>query len=282
MSYVTIENSALKVTISSQGAELQSVIDKQGNERLWQGDPAFWTGRAPILFPIAGGLKDDCYILDGQSYPMPKHGIVRKLPWQVDFAEADRAVFSISAQHPGFPFEYTLQAEFSLKDEQLEIRYTVINRDSRAFAYGIGSHEAYATPEGIEEYEIVFDEEERLENSVLEGNLIRPESELWGEHVRALPLKYDYFAVDALVFRSLRSRGVTLRHTQSDRKVHVSYPDHSVLMLWTKPGAGYICIEPWINAPDLTTSDRQILHKPGIVHLQPGCQKTHLHTITFA
>ena len=77
MSLITIKSDALTVVISSRGAELQSIRDSQGFERMWQGDPAYWTGRAPILFPVAGGLRDDCYTMDGERYEMPKHGFVR-------------------------------------------------------------------------------------------------------------------------------------------------------------------------------------------------------------
>ncbi|MDY3816081.1 MAG: aldose 1-epimerase family protein, partial [Candidatus Limiplasma sp.] len=79
MSLITLRNEALTVTISSLGAEMQSIRDARGRERLWQGDPAVWKGRAPILFPIAGGLKDDGYFLNGKRYDMPKHGYVRQL-----------------------------------------------------------------------------------------------------------------------------------------------------------------------------------------------------------
>ena len=66
MSLISIQNEYLCVEISTKGAELQSIRDTAGTERLWQGDPAFWTGRAPVLFPICGGLREDAYYLDGQ------------------------------------------------------------------------------------------------------------------------------------------------------------------------------------------------------------------------
>ena len=74
MSLVTIRNEYLTVDISTLGAQMQSIRDADGIERLWQGDPAFWAGRAPILFPMAGGLREDCYYLNGERYEMPKHG----------------------------------------------------------------------------------------------------------------------------------------------------------------------------------------------------------------
>ena len=57
MSLITIKNEALTVDISTIGAEMQSVREADGTERLWQGDPAFSAGRAPVMFPVCGGLK---------------------------------------------------------------------------------------------------------------------------------------------------------------------------------------------------------------------------------
>ena len=96
-----------------------------------------------------------------------------------------------------------------------------------------------------------------------------------------LPLKTEYFAVDALVFRTLKSRGVTLTTPLHNRKVRVDFPGHDVLMVWTKPGAEYICIEPWLNAPDFVDSDMQIAHKPGCRCVNPGETVEASHVITI-
>ncbi|GHU71641.1 LACX protein [Clostridia bacterium] len=281
MNLVTISNKDISVTISTIGAELQSIRDKDGVERLWQGDPAWWSGRAPILFPVAGGLIEDSYILDGQRYFMPKHGFVRQLDWSVEDVAADSATFMVNAKDPGFPFDYELRARYTVSGGALKVEYIVSNTGDRVFWYGIGAHEAYSTPEGIEDYEIVFDEEERLASFPLKGNFILHEAVTMFEHTKVLPLKYDDFAVDALVFAQLKSHGVTLRSRSHPRTVRVEFtPIHEVLMFWTKPGAPYICIEPWTNAPDFIDHDMQISHKPGCMYLDPGASQTITHTIT--
>ena len=275
-----LHNDFLTVTISSLGAELQSIVDSNGVERIWQRDPAYWTGSAPILFPIAGGLREDRYLLNGVSYPMPKHGFVRKLEWRREQASDTSVTFLTSEKHEGFPFTYELRARFTLEENALKVEYTVDNRDNRAFCYGIGSHEAYATPEGIEDYELVFDQPETFDDYVLQGNLLAKEPITLLQNSRVFPLKYSDYAVDALVFRTLKSRSVTLRSHSHSRTIRVDYPDHDVLMLWTKPNAGYLCIEPWRNAPDFVDSDMEIEHKQGCVLLQGGESRTHTHTIT--
>jgi galactose mutarotase-like enzyme len=280
MESVTIQNKALTVRISPVGAEIQSILDANGVERLWQGDPAFWGGRAPILFPVAGGFKDDGYLLDGKRYPMPKHGFVRKLPWRVVTQTADTATFAISEKHEGFPFDYELRAHYTLLGDTLTVRYEALNLGDTTFWYSVGSHEGYATPEGIDRYELVFDQAETFLHSPLEGNLIRRETVTIAENTAVLPLTYDYFTVDALVLRTLKSRGVTLRSKLHNRTVRVEYPGCDVLMLWTKPGAGYLCIEPWCNAPDFVDAHERIDQKPGFMALSPGDARSHTHTVT--
>lgn len=280
MSLITIRNTELTVRIATRGAELQSIVDKNGVERMWQGDPAFWTGRAPVLFPVAGGYKDDVYYMDGVRYEMSKHGFVRQLEWAVEKQTDDEAVFLMNATHPGFPFKYEMRVIYRLNENHLAVTYRVTNLDDKVFWYGMGAHEAYATPGGLEAYTLIFDEEETFANSELVGNLIRPETVILAEGTREFPLKTEYFAVDALVFRSMKSRGVTLVNSLNDRKIRVDYPDHDVIMFWQKPGAEYICIEPWINAPDLIDTDQQIEHKPGCIRLAPGESEDRCHTIT--
>ncbi|MBR1586126.1 MAG: aldose 1-epimerase family protein [Clostridia bacterium] len=281
MSLTTIRSDCLTVTVSSVGAEIQSIQDRQGNEYMWQGDPAYWANRAPILFPVAGGFRDDEYVWQGKTYPMAKHGIVRNVAWEVESAGENRAVFSISRKTEGFPFEYTLRAIFTVTGNQLRVDYAVNNQDQQPFYFSVGAHEAYATPGGIQDYEIVFDEEETLLHSLLEGNLNSHETQVIAERTRTLPLRYDYFAVDALVFRSVKSKGVTLRGVKNGRKLRVDFPEHPILMFWDKPGAAYICIEPWCNGPDFVDAPKEIDQKFGFMRLEPGQTITRSHTITI-
>ena len=282
MRLITIHSGELTAVISSKGAEIQSIQGKDGVERIYDGDPRFWANRAPILFPVAGGFKDDGYEWQGKWYDMPKHGFIRPLEWQVESAEENRAVFLLREKNPGFPFEYELRSVFTAEGNRLKVSYSVTNRDAGPFYFSIGSHEAYACPEGIEEYEIVFDEEETLRHSILEGALNRHETVLIAENTRVLPLKYEYFAVDALVFRSLRSKGVVLRSRKHGRTVRVDFPDKPFLLLWTKPGAPYICIEPWCNGPDFVDAPARIDQKPGFLRVEAGETVTRTHTITIA
>ena len=56
-STVSISSAALSAEISASGAELVRLHDHAGADLLWDGDPAVWNGRSPLLFPIVGEVK---------------------------------------------------------------------------------------------------------------------------------------------------------------------------------------------------------------------------------
>ena len=69
-------NQILQIEIASKGAELQSIINKEtGLEYLWNADPAFWSKKSPVLFPIVGGLKNNTYNYNNKSYQLSRHGL---------------------------------------------------------------------------------------------------------------------------------------------------------------------------------------------------------------
>ncbi|MBQ6922529.1 MAG: aldose 1-epimerase family protein, partial [Clostridia bacterium] len=64
-----IENERLIIEVNETGAELYSLKSKKtGTEYLWQGNPEYWEGRSPILFPICGRLFGGRYVYEDKTY----------------------------------------------------------------------------------------------------------------------------------------------------------------------------------------------------------------------
>ena len=78
MRMITLKNSMMTVDIDTNGAEIRRII-VNGEDRLWNGDPAVWHGTAPVLFPMCGGLRDDKFTHCGKEYTLQKHGFARKM-----------------------------------------------------------------------------------------------------------------------------------------------------------------------------------------------------------
>ena len=279
---ITISNGTIAAIISTKGAELKSVV-KDGTEILWDGNPDVWTGQAPILFPLCGGLMDDKYIFEGKEYTLQKHGFARITEFEVESAEEASATFILRSNEETkkqFPFDFELRVTYTLVDNKIEVGYSVKNTGSGDMYFSIGAHEGYACPGGIEGYSLVFDKEEAFTCNVLNGNLLEYNTYSVGEG-RELPLKYDFFTIDALTFLNLKSRGVDLVHRQSGKSLRVEFEGFDYLFVWTKPKAhaNYICIEPWCGIPDFVDSDFDITKKRGIVKLEANGEKSLTHNI---
>ena len=273
----------MTVAINPFGAELQSIM-VNGEERLWQGDPAVWEGRAPVLFPVAGSFLRGRYIYNGTEYAMSAHGFASKRMFVVAEQSENAVTLVLNGKEDNYPFDYELHVTFELPENSLQLRviYDVKNRGTAPMYYGIGSHEAYACPEGVENYCVEFPKDETLVNYLLTGAQCNHNTEELTLENGALRLQPQMFArCNTLIFPKLHSRSVTLRHIDSNRSVRVDFEDFDNLLLWQVPGAKYLCIEPWSHMPEYTDHDGDLTHKPGILCLQGGESKRFVHSATF-
>ena len=282
----TIRNDKLTVRIKALGAEMTSIQTADGTEHLWQGDPAWWSGQAPLLFPVAGSFKDDEYILNGKTYHMPKHGFAKYRVFDVETQTEDSVTFLLAgenARHEGFPFDYALRVRYALEDNRIKIDYLISNLGDTPLYACIGAHEAYACPDGVNNYEIAFDEDEggHVANSLFEGGCLSRKRQNIALESNALPLHENDFAGTTLTFLTLKSRGVTLRKKTGEKIAHVDYTGFNDLLLWTIPGAKYICIEPWSNHPDFIDTDKQLPAKPGVIPVAAHDSAARTHTLTI-
>jgi galactose mutarotase-like enzyme len=67
----------------------------------------------------------------------------------------------------------------------------------------------------------------------------------------------------------VNSRGVTYG-APGGPSIRVESENLPDLGIWTKPGADFICIEPWQGYNDPVDFTGDIFHKPGIVTIPPG------------
>ena len=285
MGIITIKNENLTVDISTRGAEIQSA-KCGGKEYFWHGDPAIWAGKAPVLFPICGGLKDDKYTLNGKEYTLGKHGFARMMEFSVESAEDDKAVFLLTATEEtkvGFPFDFEFRISYQLDGKSIKVGYDVKNLSGEDMYFSVGGHEGYACPEGIEEYYLKFEKKEDITHNRLNGNLLTQDVTVLAEDTDELPLKNEYFAVDAITMLNLKSRKVSLCHKDTGKKITVEFAGFDYMFVWTKPDANpkYICIEPWCGTPDFEGSSYDIAEKTGISKLSSGDTFNRVHTITI-
>jgi galactose mutarotase-like enzyme len=97
---------------------------------------------------------------------------------------------------------------------------------------------------------------------------------------RRLPLVDALFDADVIIFDRLQSRSVTYGAGDGPR-LQIGYPDAPYLGIWTKPGAGFICIEPWHGVADPEEFSGDFTAKPGIFMLAPGATLPIRMTVTL-
>lgn len=280
---VVLNNGILKVEIAELGAEIRRVT-KDGEERFFDGNPEIWNGVSPVLFPICGGLKDDTYILNGKSYTITKHGFARKSVFEVESSSQTGAVFLLKENEETlkmFPWSFEFRIKYTLSGSSIKVDYEVFNTSPEKMYMSIGSHEAYSCPEGIEDYDIIFEKKETLKAFKVVGTSLSREYDVILKESDTLPLYNKYFDIDALVFTDIKSRFATLRNRKNGKEVSVNFPDCNYLLLWTKPNAPYICIEPWAGIPSFLDEGYDISKKEGINAVEPLGRYKNSHKIYF-
>ena len=277
---ITISNEFLTATFSEIGAELKS-LKLNDREYIWYGDPEFWTGSSPVLFPICSGLKDDEFIYNGKTYTLQKHGFARRAKFDVETVDTSSATFLLSSHNcpqDNYPFEYEFRIIYTLVGKKVNVEYNIRNLTDGDMYFSVGAHEAYHCPEGIENYEIIFDKKENLDAYQLEGPLLSFDTKSYGSDTDVLQLNNSLFENDCLIFKNLNSRGVTLRNKTTDQKIKVDFNDFPYLLIWTVPGAPFICIEPWCGITDNIDTNKQFAQKEGIQRLEKGGSFYRIHS----
>ena len=264
---VTISDFFLSAQINIKGAELFSLKSlKTNQEYIWEGDPKHWGKHSPVLFPIVGTLKDNSYFYKDQEYNLSRHGFARDLVFEVIQSSENQVVFSLKASEATkkvYPFEFELHLTYTLLETKLELKYTVINKDSVAIPFSIGAHPAFALPKNFESYVLEFEAQETLTCFALENDLVSDSKFEIKLEDKKLPLQYATFENDALIIKALQSKEITILD-RNKPSLKVTFNDFNNLGIWTKVGAPFICIEPWLGYSDTIHSNGNLLEKDGI------------------
>lgn len=273
---VTITSGELAARINPHGAELWSLTDGAGREYMTDADPAFWTGHAPLLFPIVGGLKNGAYRLDGREYRLAKHGFARNSDFTLAAHEESRAQFRLTdseATWASYPFAFALEMEFALAGSTLAMTATVRNPGAEPLPFSFGFHPAFAWPlpggAAKDEHAIEFERGEPQDIRRLDADGLLAATEATPVDGRHLALRPELFEADALIWDTLDSR--KLRYgAPGGASLEIAFPDTPMLGVWQKPGARYICVEPWAGIADPAGFDGEFREKPGMMQLAPG------------
>lgn len=281
MEYV-LSNEFIQATFSSLGGELRSVKNvKTGREYLWQGNPEFWTGHSPNLFPIVGRVHDGKYTCKGNEYSIKSpHGFVRISELDLFEMTDNKIVFNIKSSEDTlkvYPYEFDYYVSFVLEGAKLTVSFKVVNTGNETMLFSVGAHPGFNVPinegEKFENYSLVFDNDCFPSEVICDNCYVTGETRPFPiKNNREIPLRHNLFDNDAIILTDLDSRVLTLKTTESDSYVKVDFTDFGYLGIWHKPmvEAPYVCIEPWNGLPSLCGDKDELSEKPAIISLDAG------------
>jgi len=115
--------------------------------RLSQG--AVLAGGNPVLFPFPSRTQGDRYELDGRSYRMPFHGLVRDSAFGVEAVHASGATLVRTGcpewRRDLYPFDFTLRLDYQLEGGALRMTALVENGEDRPMPHAFGWHPYFTT-----------------------------------------------------------------------------------------------------------------------------------------
>lgn len=270
---LAIGSDTLRATISPLGAEMQS-LEWQGKPLLWNGDAAFWAGRSPVLFPIVGRAEGDVIAVNGRAAEMKQHGFARRSTFDLVEASETACTFALSdsdATRAVYPFAFRLSLTHRIAANRLSVTATVENRDRTPMPFGLGFHPAFLWPlpgaEGA--HRITLDNRGEPDLIRLEGGLIGETKLPSPFHDGALTLTPAQFTEDAMIFPEGAGEGLVYAADTGPR-LHFRFDNLPNLALWQKPGAPFLCIEPWHGMAARAGAGPEIAARPFSLTLAAG------------
>lgn len=262
MQHIDLHHGPMAARIATLGAELVS-LTKDGREYLWQGDPAFWHGQSPLLFPNTGNFWEGKYRYDGQEYALEKHGFARKMEFSVISRSADSVTLGIHSTDDTlkvYPFQFFLFVTYRLEESGIEVEWFVRNEGDSPMYFAIGAHPAFYLPDfdpadTIRGY-FKFDTDKPIEYLIpTEKGCVDAEhpQQLQLDSEGMMPITAKTFDIDTYVIESKDISRCTLLDAKRVPWLAVDF-NMPVLSLWAptiaRPDCPFVAIEPWAGSCD--------------------------------
>lgn len=283
MQLTRISNNELTVDVAALGAEMQSLSTRDGRNWLWAGDATYWTGRSPVLFPMVGRAPMDVVSFGEHRYQMGQHGFARRSAFSLIEEWREHCTYRLEASEATramFPFEFRLDVTHRLEGRAVTVTAEVSNLGPEDMPYGIGFHPAFAWPlpggEG-QPHEVRLDNGGEPDMFRLSGGLIDPRPQASPFVDGVLALNHADFADDAMIFpEGAGTRAVY--GSPAGPQLEFSWQNLPNFALWTKPGAGFICLEPWQGMAAEVGGSDALDQRPYTAFLAPGASAAYSFT----
>ena len=276
----SIFNDALSVRVDSFGAQLRSVLSKDGTEYLWQGDVRYWPDSSPVLFPYIARLYNNSYSYCGEVYNMSIHGFAAQCEFVTESQRSDSITMLLRENGETlscYPFRFELRITYSLSGNSLRVKYRVNNRDERLMPFALGGHPGFNVPFApmteFEDYYLRFEDDcSPLRIGFTDELFLSGEDRPYQlENGNTIRLSHELFDEDAIILRGV-SKSVTLGCDKTEKSLTISFPGFDYFGIWHAPGtdAPYVCLEPWTSLPSRQGVVEELTEKGDMIMLDAG------------
>lgn len=276
---IEITNDILIVQIAEKGAEIQSIKNQTtGLEYMWNGNPQYWGKHSPVLFPIVGGLKDNQYTYNGKQYHLGRHGFARDVNFTVIEKTRHSVLLGITDTEENlkkYPFHFQFTIQYVLHEATIIIRYGIKNLGKEHLLFSVGAHPAFNVPltkgTEFEDYYLQFETTENAPIFPLDDHgMTELEAIPFLKNTDTLPLQKSLFYKDALVFKSLQSKTISIKNDKNPHGLTVAFAGFPFMGIWSAKDADFVCIEPWHGIADNVATSGNLEEKEGIITLLPA------------
>lgn len=279
---IKIHKGRISAEVSAIGAELHS-LKVDDVEYLWQGNPDFWAGQSPLLFPNTGRVWGNRYRHNGQEYTIDIHGFARKRTFTVVNQEANAVTMALKSDDETmalYPFEFFLFVTYRVKDDALEVEWMVRNQGDDEMHFQIGAHPAFNLPDFDPADEVhgyfSFTTSMPIDYLIpLEKGCVKPDEphRLELDEQGMLPITAHTFDIDTYVIDSVNITECTLLSPERVPWLTVKF-NMPILALWAPtikhPDCPFVCIEPWCGSCDTVGYEGELANRRVMNHLAPG------------
>lgn len=286
--FTQLKSKYFRVQINAHGAEINSVKDNNDVEFIWQAEKEIWARHAPVLFPIVGKLKNDCYFFQGQSYHLSQHGFARDASFELVQHSESICLYEFRSNletKKKYPFDFIFQIQYQLIEDTLTTEYKVINPSTETIYFSVGAHPGFNCPllkdETFEDYSLVFESSKYNLTELNDGLRKESKTELNLDD-NNLPLSSNLFDNDALVFENSQINKISLVSKKSKHSIILNCQNWPFFGIWSKKSCQkFLCLEPWFGIADKENSSQDFLQKDGLIKLEPKKEFKCSFSITF-
>ncbi len=288
-----IGDASLTAIVAAHGAELHSIRYRTGEaaasaasrELLWQAGTQ-WPRHAPVLFPIVGRLAHDTLLHEGRATRLTQHGFARDRAFRFLERAASHCRLLLeddADSRESYPFAFRLEIEYRIDAATLTVSYTLSNPARTMLPASLGAHPAFNWPLEPElppeAHEILFAAPEPAPIRRVRDGLLRPErlpTPVCGDR---LGLDPALFAEDAVILEAPASRSLRFG-VPGGAALRIGWSGFHQLGIWSKPGAAFLCIEPWCGLASPEGFNGEFASKPHLLLIPPGGQVRASWTLT--